>query len=132
MARVVRAGETSEIDVATVVLDDILDLRTGDQLPTDGVVTESNGLELDESLLTGEADPIVKHPDDPALSGSFVVAGAGRLQVTAVGADSYARKIAQEARRFTVTRSELVDGVNTDPAVRDLADPRDRPAAVLA
>ena len=76
------------------------------------MVTDSNGLELDESLLTGEADPIAKRPDDRALSGSFVVAGAGRMQVTAVGADSYARKIAQEARRFTVTQSELVDGVN--------------------
>ena len=112
VARAVRDGETCEIDVGTVVLDDILDLRTGDQLPTDGVVTASTGLELDESLLTGEADPIAKRPDDRALSGSFVVAGAGRMQVTAVGADSYARKIAQEARRFTVTRSELVDGVN--------------------
>jgi cation-transporting P-type ATPase E len=112
VARAVRDGETDEIDVNTVVLDDLLDLRTGDQLPTDGVVTSSVGLELDESLLTGEADPIAKHPDDRALSGSFVVAGAGRMQVTAVGADSYARKIAQEARRFTVTKSELVDGVN--------------------
>ena len=113
VARAVRDGETSEIDVAAVVLDDILDLRTGDQLPTDGVVTTSEGLELDESLLTGEADPIAKRPDDTALSGSFVVAGAGRMQVVAVGADSYARRIAQEARRFTVTKSELVDGVNT-------------------
>jgi cation-transporting ATPase E len=112
-ARAVRDGEVCEIDVATVVLDDLLDLRTGDQLPTDGVVTESDGLELDESLLTGEADPVAKRPDDHALSGSFVVAGAGRMQVTAVGADSYARKLAQEARRFTVTRSELVEGVNT-------------------
>jgi cation-transporting ATPase E len=112
VARAVRDGETRDIDVSTVVLDDILDLRTGDQLPTDGVVTESAGLELDESLLTGEADAIAKRPDDRALSGSFVVAGAGRMQVTAVGADSYARKIASEARRFTVTRSELVDGVN--------------------
>ena len=102
-----------EIEVGAVVLDDLLDLRTGDQLPTDGVVTESQGLELDESLLTGEADPIAKHPEDRALSGSFVVAGSGRMQVDAVGADSYARKIAQEARRFTVTKSELVEGVNT-------------------
>jgi cation-transporting ATPase E len=112
VARAVRDGETREVDVATVVLDDLLDLRTGDQLPTDGVIVDSSGLELDESLLTGEADAIAKRPDDRALSGSFVVAGAGRMQVTAVGADSYARKIAQEARRFTVTRSELVDGVN--------------------
>jgi cation-transporting ATPase E len=111
-ARVVRDGATSEIDVGTVVLDDILDLRTGDQVPTDGVVTETHGMELDESLLTGEADPIAKHADDRALSGSFVVAGAGRVQVVAVGADSYARRIAQDARRFTVTKSELVDGVN--------------------
>jgi cation-transporting ATPase E len=112
LARAVRDGHAREIPVEEIVLDDLLDLRTGDQLPADGAVTDAVGLELDESLLTGEADAIAKHPGDRALSGSFVVAGAGRIQVTAVGEDSYARRIARDARRFTVTRSELVDGVN--------------------
>ncbi len=70
------------------------------------------GLEVDESLLTGESDPIDKSPDDEIFAGSFVVAGSGRFQATRVGADSYARKLAAEARQFQLTRSELMDGIN--------------------
>jgi cation-transporting ATPase E len=113
VARAVRDGSVVDLAVDDVVLDDLLELRTGDQVPADGVVRSASGLELDESLLTGEADPIDKTPGDPALSGSIVVAGSGRMQATAVGADAYARRLATEARRFTVTRSELVDGINT-------------------
>jgi len=112
-ARVVRDGVALDVAVEAVVLDDLLDLRTGDQLPADCVVRESAGLEIDESLLTGEADPVHKEVDAEALSGSFVVAGSGIVQTTAVGADAYARKLAAEARRFTVTQSELVAGTNT-------------------
>jgi len=112
-ARVVREGVTSEVAVAEVVLDDLLELRTGDQVPADGEVRSSEGLEVDESLLTGEADPVDKSPGDEVLSGSFVVAGTGRVQATRVGADAYARKLAAEARRFTLVHSELVDGINT-------------------
>ncbi len=111
-ARVVRDGAPVEIPVDQVVLDDLLELRTGDQVPADGTVRVSQGLELDESLLTGESDPVPKQPGDEALSGSFVVAGAGRMQATRVGADAYARRLADEARRFTVVRSELVDAIN--------------------
>ena len=79
-----------EIAVEDVVLDDLLELRTGDQVPADGTVHSSDGLELDESLLTGESDPIVKQPGDEVLSGAIVVAGSGRFQATAVGDDAYA------------------------------------------
>ena len=72
-----------------------------------------DGLEVDESLLTGESDPINKADGDEVLSGSFVVAGSGRFQATKVGPDSYAAKLAKEARRFQLTRSELMDGINT-------------------
>jgi cation-transporting ATPase E len=112
-ARVVREGKPEEIAVEAVVLDDLLELRTGDQVPADGVMRTSQGLELDESLLTGEADPVLKQPGDEALSGSFVVAGSGRMQATRIGANAYARRIAQEARRFTLVRSELIDSINT-------------------
>ena len=112
-ARVVRAGDVAEIAVEDVVLDDLLELRTGDQVPADGEVRTAAGLEIDESLLTGEADPVDKAPADEVLSGSFVVAGSGRVQATRVGADAYARKLAAEARRFTLVRSELVEGINT-------------------
>jgi cation-transporting ATPase E len=112
-ARVVRDGEIIEIPVEQVVLDDLLELRTGDQVPADGIVRTSQGLELDESLLTGESDPVPKQPGDEALSGSFVVAGAGRMQATRIGGEAYARRLADEARRFTLVRSELMDAINT-------------------
>ena len=113
IARVVREGVVAEVPVEEIVLDDLLELRTGDQVPADGVIRLSVGLELDESLLTGEADSIAKQVGDRSLSGSFVVAGSGRMQATAIGADAYARQLATEARRFTVTRSELMEGVNS-------------------
>jgi cation-transporting P-type ATPase E len=112
-ARVRRDGTTSEIAVEDVVLDDLVELRTGDQIAADGEVRSADGLEVDESLLTGEADPIEKSPGDEVLSGSFVAAGSGRFQATKVGDEAYARKLAAEARRFTLVRSELVEGINT-------------------
>jgi cation-transporting ATPase E len=111
-ARVVRDGIDVEIAVEDVVLDDVLDLRPGDQIPCDGIVRLAVGLEVDESLLTGESDPVDKDPDDEVYSGSFVVAGSGRFQATRVGAEAYARKLAAEARRFQLTRSELMEGIN--------------------
>jgi cation-transporting ATPase E len=109
---VVRDGETVEIAVEEIVLDDLVALRTGDQVAADGIVATADGVELDESLLTGESDPVSKEPGDDVLSGSIAVAGAGRFQATRVGADAYARKLASEARRFTLVRSELMDGIN--------------------
>jgi cation-transporting ATPase E len=111
-AAVVRDGQTVEIAVEEIVLDDLVGLRTGDQVAADGIVTAADGLELDESLLTGESDPVTKAADDEVLSGSIVVAGTGRFQTTRIGADAYARKLATEARRFSLVRSELMDGIN--------------------
>ena len=81
-ARVLRDGTEAEIAVEGVVLDDLLVLRTGDQIPCDGVVRHADGLEVDESLLTGESDPLNKAVGDEVLSGSFIVAGSGRFQAT--------------------------------------------------
>ncbi len=111
-ARVTRDGRPRDIPVDDVVLDDLCELRTGDQVPADGVVRRAEGLEIDESLLTGESDPIEKAPGTQVLSGAIVVAGAGAFQATAVGADAYARKLAAEARQFQLARSELMDGIN--------------------
>ncbi len=111
-ATVVREGEVSEIDASDLVIDDLVIVRGGDQIVADGEVIDADGLEIDESLLTGESEPIDKHPGDPVRSGSIVVAGRGRMQATAVGDETYATKLATEARRFTVTRSELVEGTN--------------------
>jgi cation-transporting ATPase E len=112
-AQVIRDGRpAAEIAVAQIVLDDLIVLRTGDQVAADGLVRDSTGLEIDESLLTGESEPIAKDVDDPVRSGSIVVAGFGQMQATAVGKDAYATKLTTEARRYSVTQSELVSGTN--------------------
>jgi len=111
-ARVVREGEHREIPMELIVLDDILELRSGDQVPVDGTVLESSALEIDESLLTGEAEPVLKQAGDGALSGSFVVAGGGRMQATRVGEAAYARTLAAEGRRFVAPQSQLRMGID--------------------
>src|SRR5690348_12865760 len=82
--RVIRDGTPHEIAVGDLVAGDLVDLRAGDQLVADGVVRASAGLEADESLLTGESEPVGKRAGDRLLSGSFVVAGSGGYQATAV------------------------------------------------
>ena len=111
-ARVMRDGTLQSIDVDDVVLDDLVDLRSGDQVVADGVVRDSTGMQVDESLLTGEAEPVDKHCGNHVLSGSFVVAGSGRYQATAVGDNAYARKLTTAAQRFELAHSELIAGIN--------------------
>lgn len=111
-ARAVRDGIEAQIDLDDIVADELLVLRTGDQLPADGIVTASDGLEVDESLLTGESDPVDKAEGDEVRSGSIVVAGSGRFQATAIGAEAYATRLAAEAKRRSITHSELVAGTN--------------------
>jgi cation-transporting ATPase E len=111
-ARVIREGATAEIPVDQVVRDDVLELRPGDQVPVDGLVLQADGLEADEALLTGEAEPVAKQPGEQVLSGSFVVAGTGRVRATGVGADAYAARLQAQARRFSLIRSELQQGTN--------------------
>ena len=96
-AHVVRDGKVVELQTHELVLDDVVELRTGAQVVADGVVLTHENLEIDESLLTGEADPVVKEDGDEVLSGSAVVAGTGRMVVTKVGAENYAAKLAEEA-----------------------------------
>ncbi len=110
--RVIRDGAPREVAVDEVVADDLVDLRAGDQLVADGVVRASASLQADESLLTGESEPVDKRAGDRLLSGSYVVAGSGDYQATGVGAEAYAAKLAAQARRFTVVRSELIAGIN--------------------
>jgi cation-transporting ATPase E len=111
-ARVVRAGQVAEIPVDEVVQDDVLELRPGDQVPVDGIVLAADGLEIDEALLTGEADSVAKRPEERVLSGSFVVAGTGRVQAVGVGGQAYAAQLQAQARRFNLIRSELQQGTN--------------------
>ncbi|BCB87175.1 HAD-IC family P-type ATPase [Phytohabitans suffuscus] len=108
-----RDGVAAEVDAAEIVLDDLIELGSGDKIVVDGVVAEAEHLEVDESLLTGEADPVVKGPGDHVLSGSFVVSGAGSFTATKVGREAYAAKLAEEASRFTLVDSQLRSGINT-------------------
>ncbi|MFI6793898.1 HAD-IC family P-type ATPase [Nonomuraea sp. NPDC050383] len=109
--RVCRDGRDQEIPPQDVVLGDLILLGSGDRLLVDGEVVESDGLEIDESLLTGEADPVHKRPGDRVLSGSFAVAGSGAFVATHVGTDAYAVRLAEEASKFHLAHSELRQGV---------------------
>ena len=106
-----RNGEDIEVRPPQVVLDDLVILRPGDQLVVDGEVVSSEGLEIDESLLTGEADPIDKAVGDQVMSGSFVVAGSGSYVATRVGRDSFASGLTEQAKKFAQTRSELREDI---------------------
>ncbi|MFE6666714.1 HAD-IC family P-type ATPase [Streptomyces sp. NPDC057697] len=108
-----RDGVTAEISTSEIVLGDLVELGPGDKAVVDGTVAEADGLEIDESLLTGEADPVLKHPGDPVMSGSFVVAGGGAFTATKVGREAYAAQLAEEASRFTLVQSELRTGIST-------------------
>ena len=111
-ARVVRDSSAQQIPAAEVVLDDVVSLGLGDQIPVDGDALEVNGLEVDESLLTGESRPVKKQAGDRLLAGTSVVAGAGAMRATAVGADVYAQGISAAARQFTRTVSEIQASIN--------------------
>ncbi|MFF5013765.1 cation-translocating P-type ATPase [Streptomyces sp. NPDC001165] len=108
-----RDGTAVEVATNEIVLDDLMEIGPGDKIVVDGVCAEADGLEIDESLLTGEADPVVKHPGDRVMSGSFVVAGGGAFTATKVGREAYAAQLAEEASRFTLVHSELRSGIST-------------------
>ena len=108
-----RDGVAAAISTSEIVLDDLIEFGPGDKAVVDGVCVEADGLEIDESLLTGEADPVVKKRGDQVMSGSFVVAGGGAFKATKVGREAYAAQLAEEASRFTLVHSELRTGIST-------------------
>ena len=107
-----RQSGTTALPPGEVVLDDIIEIGPGDQIVVDGEVLEENNLEIDESLLTGEADSIAKDAGAKVMSGSFVVAGSAAYRATNVGREAYAAKLAEEASKFTLVNSELRSGIN--------------------
>ncbi|MDI3388152.1 HAD-IC family P-type ATPase [Streptomyces sp. B-S-A8] len=108
-----RDGRAAEISTSEIVLGDLIEIGPGDKIVVDGACRETDSLEVDESLLTGEADPVVKKPGDAMMSGSFVVAGGGAFTATKVGREAYAAQLAEEASRFTLVHSELRSGIST-------------------
>ncbi len=111
-ARVIRDGRTLELLADEVVPGDLVALGPGDQLVADGRVVGSRGLTLDESMLTGEADGIGKESGAEVLSGSFVTSGSGHYEIDAVREESYAGRLAGEARAFRHPLSPLQEEVN--------------------
>ncbi|KRD09698.1 magnesium-transporting ATPase [Mycobacterium sp. Root265] len=107
-----RQSGTRALAPSEVVLGDVIEVGPGDQITVDGEVLEENNLEVDESLLTGEADAMAKDPGDTVMSGSFVVAGSGAYRATKVGREAYAAQLAEEASKFTLVKSELRSGIN--------------------
>ncbi|MFI6368423.1 HAD-IC family P-type ATPase [Nocardia sp. NPDC050630] len=108
-----RDGQSREVATKEVVLDDLIELGPGDQIVVDGTVEESALLEVDESLLTGEADPVDKSIGASVMSGSYVVSGSGSYRATKVGRNAYAAELAEEASKFTLVKSELRSGIDT-------------------
>ncbi len=107
-ARVIRDGNEFEISVDDVVIDDIIKVLPGKQVPADAVVLSNNMVELNEALLTGESDSVIKKPGDSLYSGSFVSSGMVIAQVVAVGHDSYIEKLAGQAKKYKKPNSQLL------------------------
>jgi len=108
---VLRDGQHQEIEVKDIVLDDIMLLTNGKQICSDSVVIEGF-IEVNESLLTGESDAILKKPGDELYSGSFVVSGACKARVEKVGEENYIQKLTKQARKYEKPKSEIMKSLN--------------------
>ncbi|MDX6518447.1 MAG: cation-transporting P-type ATPase [Gaiellaceae bacterium] len=111
-AHVVRGGQARDVPVEGVVEGDLVRVQAGDQIVADGTLVDAAALSLDESILTGEAEPVDRRPGEEVRSGSFAVDGTGAYEVTAVGERSYAERLAGEAREFRHPRSPLEHALN--------------------
>ncbi|QXT62037.1 HAD-IC family P-type ATPase [Tessaracoccus palaemonis] len=109
---VIRDGVRESVVRDEVVLDDLIAVGPGDQVVVDGEIVAEDYLEVDESMLTGESDPVEKNVGDAVFSGGYVVAGSGVYRAVKVGADAYAAQLTAQASRFTLVNSELRQGIN--------------------
>ncbi|MFD1420892.1 cation-translocating P-type ATPase [Lactiplantibacillus songbeiensis] len=111
-SQLLRDGQVTAHDQADIVQDDVIQVTRGDQLPVDGLVRETTGLEVDESQITGEADPVIKGIGDAIVSGSVILGGHGLIQATAVGHGSFIKKLARSAKSNRRTTSQLLTIIN--------------------
>lgn len=100
-AKVIRDQKEQEVPIKEVVIDDVMLVSAGDQICSDSVVLESNGIEVNESMLTGESKAVRKKPGDRVMSGSFLTAGTGVVQVVHVGEDNYAYQLMKRQDKKT-------------------------------
>ena len=110
-AKALRNGEEREIALKDIVLDDVLALSAGNEIAADSVVLEG-AVEVNEALITGEPDAIIKKCGDELLSGSFVVSGTAKVRVKHVGKDNYAARITADAKKQKPQNSEIYKGLN--------------------
>jgi cation-transporting P-type ATPase E len=111
-ATVVRDGRSRSTPVDEVVVGDLVRVAPGDQVVADGTLRQAEALRVDESILTGESEPVSREVGEDVRSGSFAVEGVGAYTVSAVGADSYAARLTGEARSFRHPRSPLERALN--------------------
>lgn len=111
-SRVMRNGKTLTIPTNHIVLDDLIELKTGDQAPVDGTIVQGTNVEVNESLVTGESEPVMKNVGDAVYSGSYMAAGECRMQAVHIGEHAYARRLSSAVREFTLSKSELRNGIN--------------------
>jgi cation-transporting P-type ATPase E len=111
-AIVIRDGREQQIDPGEIVVDDILLLRAGDQIVVDGPVVSSSGIEVDESLLTGESDPIAKREGERLYSGTFCTSGQAFYQAEHVGIKSVAGTLTASARAYRASYTPLQRDIN--------------------
>ncbi|MDO5048280.1 MAG: HAD-IC family P-type ATPase [Actinomycetaceae bacterium] len=109
---VIRDGTEQTIASDDIIREDLVLLRSGDQVPADGKVLQSFALKIDESMLTGESIPVRKKDGDRVLSGTTVIAGEGVFVTEKIGAASYANQLTAQAKRFKKAQSEIADGIN--------------------
>ena len=109
--KVCRDGIFKEIPIEDLVMDDLVSVETGNQIGADCEVLDSEGIEVNESMITGESKPVRKYPGDTLWSGSFLVAGSGQAKVIHVGKDNYATKLANQAKEKKRASSEMQDAI---------------------
>ena len=110
--KVKREGKVEEILKTDIVIDDVLVLSSGDQVVVDSVILKSSNLEVDESIITGESDPIIKKKDDKLLSGAVIISGNCLAKVISIGKDNYEHKLIKEASNIEEEDSYLMKSVN--------------------
>lgn len=110
-ADVIREGERQSIAVEELVLDDVMFLQAGKQICADAIVIHGQ-VEVNEALLTGESDPVVKRAGDTLLSGSFIISGTCHARVEHIGQENYATHIALSAQTYKKFKSELMTSLN--------------------
>ena len=109
--KVLRNGKTIEINPKDIVIDDIILVGIGSQIPTDSKLLDGD-LEVNESLLTGEFEAVKKHPGDTLLGGSFIISGNGKIVADKIGKDNYVEKLSEKARKYKKPQSELMQSLS--------------------